>query len=195
VSTQPTTFLTPEEYLEIERKAEFKSEYYRGEMFAMAGAKWNHSRLVANLVMTMGPQILPHGCEVVPIDHRVKVADTTLYTYPDLTVVCGEPKFLDGVLDTLLNPIVLIEVLSPSTEAYDRGKKFELYRSISTLREYLMVFSDRLYAEIYTRQADGKWLLTSAERGEDILKLQSIGCSLRLSDVYRNVVFDTATGA
>jgi Uma2 family endonuclease len=187
VSTQPKTFLTPEEYLEIERKAEYKSEYCDGEMFAMAGAGWVHNRLVANLIGGFYRQPRLSSCLVCPSDMRVRVRATGLYTYPDVVVVCGEPQFLDERRDTLLNPSLLIEVLSPSTEAYDRGRKFEHYRSIESLREYLLVASDRVHVDLYTRQPDGRWLLTSASRLEDSLDVQSAGLRVALADLYARI--------
>jgi len=187
VSTQPKTFLTPEQYLEIERRAEYKSEYYKGEMFAMAGAKQAHNLLVGNLVAGLHRQLRSRPCQVYPSDMRVRVTATGLYTYPDVIAVCVEPRFLDDQKDTLLNPGLLIEVLSPSTEAYDRGRKFEQYKSIEALREYLLVASDRVHADLYTRQADGRWLLTSADSLEDSLTLESVGVRLTLADLYEKV--------
>jgi Uma2 family endonuclease len=187
VSTQPKTFLTPEEYLEAEREAEYKSEYYEGEIFAMAGAGEAHNVLVGNLVADLHQQLRSHPCRVYPSDMRVRVSATGLYTYPDVVVVCGERRFLDERRDTLLNPSLLVEVLSPSTEAFDRGRKFEHYRSIESLNEYLLVASDRVHVDLYTRQPDGRWLLTSASRLEDSLDLQSIGCRLALADLYEKV--------
>jgi Uma2 family endonuclease len=187
VSTQSRSFLTPEQYLEIERKAEYKSEYYRGEMFAMAGASWNHNLLVAHLLRDIGRQLRGKPCEICPSDMRVRVSSTGLYTYPDLVAVCGAPKLLDDRMDTLLNPHLIIEVLSPSTEAYNRGRKFEHYQSIDSFREYLMVASDRIHADLFTRQADGRWLLTSAKRLEDSIDLQSIGCSVSLDALYEKI--------
>ncbi|MGA9624926.1 MAG: Uma2 family endonuclease [Bryobacteraceae bacterium] len=184
MSTQPKTFLTPEQYLEIEREAEYKSEYFQGEMFAMAGAGEAHNVLVGNLVTGLNNHLRSRPCRVYSNDMRVRVSATGLYTYPDVVVVCGERRFLDERRDTLLNPSLLIEVLSPSTEAYDRGKKFEHYRSIESLREYLLVASDRVHVDLYTRQPDGRWLLTSADRLEDSLDLQSVGCRLALLDLY-----------
>jgi Uma2 family endonuclease len=189
VSTQPKTFLTPEQYLEIERKAESKSEYYRGEMFAMAGARIAHNLLLAHLLRDIGVQLRGTPCEICPSDMRVLVSASGLYTYPDAVAYCGEPRLLDQHFDTLLNPILLIEVLSPSTEAYDRGRKFEHYRSIDSLREYLMIASDRVHADLFTRQSDDRWLLTSATRLENSLELQSIGCSLNLGSLYKKVSF------
>ncbi|MGA2769353.1 MAG: Uma2 family endonuclease [Bryobacteraceae bacterium] len=187
MSTQPKTFLTPEEYLEIEREAEYKSEYFQGEMFAMAGAGQAHNLLVANLVAGLHHQLRSRPCQLYPSDMRVRVPATGLYTYPDVVVVCGEPQFLDEQRDTLLNPSLLVEVLSPSTEAYDRGRKFEHYRSIESFGEYLLVASDRVHADLYTRQPDGRWMLTSAGRLEDSLDLESVGYRLALVDLYERV--------
>ncbi|HMD71178.1 MAG TPA: Uma2 family endonuclease [Bryobacteraceae bacterium] len=187
MSATPKTYLTPEQYLEIERAAEFKSEYFQGEMFAMAGAKWAHNLLVGNLIASLHEQLRSRPCAVLPSDMRVRVSRSDLYTYPDVVVVCGEPKFLDDRRDTLLNPTVLIEVLSPSTEAYDRGRKFEQYRTIESLSEYLLVSSDRVQAELFTRQADGRWLLTAAGGMEGALEFQSVGCRIGLRDVYEKV--------
>jgi Uma2 family endonuclease len=187
VSTQPKTFLTPEQYLEIERKAEYKSEYFKGEMFTMAGAKRAHNQLVAHLVRELDQQLRSRPCDVYPSEMRVYVPATRLYTYPDVTVVCGEPRFLDDQRDTLLNPGLVVEVLSPSTEAYDRGRKFDQYKSIESLREYFLVASDRVHADLYTRQADGRWLLSSADRLEDSLTLASVGAQLTLADLYEKV--------
>ena len=137
MATQPKTHLTPEQYLEIERKAEFKSEYYQGEMFAMSGASYPHIGIVANAVASLHQQLRRGPCRPLSNDMRVRVTATGLYTYPDVVVVCGEPRFLDDTFDTLLNPTVIIEVLSESTEAYDRGQKFEQYRSLESLAEYV----------------------------------------------------------
>jgi len=187
LSTQPKPFLTPEQYLEIERKAEFKSEYYQGEMFAMAGGTRPHSRLAANLLRDLGNDLRGGRCEIYTSDMRVRVSATGLYTYPDVTVVCGEPRLLDPRNDTLLNPTFIAEILSPSTEGFDRGRKFEHYRSIESLSEYLLVAQDRVHADLYTRQPDGRWLLSEAGRLEDTLELASIGCRLSLADLYEKV--------
>jgi Uma2 family endonuclease len=187
LSTQPKTFVTPEQYLEIERKAERKSEYYNGEMFAMAGAKEGHNLLVANLVAGLSEQFRSRPCLVFLCDMRVRVSATGLNAYPDVIAVCRKPRFLDAQQDTLLNPDLVIEVLSPSTEAYDRGRKFEQYKAIESLREYLLVASDRVHADLYTRQVDGRWLLTSADRMEDSLVLESVGAQLTIADLYEKV--------
>lgn len=189
MSSQPNSFLTPEQYLEIERKAEYKSEYFNGEMFAMAGAKEAHNLAVANVLAALHRQFRSRPCRVYPSDMRVHMPATGLYAYPDVVAVCGEPRFLDDQDDTLLNPGLIVEVLSPSTEAYDRGRKFEHYTSIESLREYLLVASDRMRADLYTRQADGRWLLTSADKLEDSLALESVGSQLNLADMYEKVEF------
>jgi Uma2 family endonuclease len=187
MATQPKSFLTPEQYLEIERHADFKSEYFNGEMFAMAGAREAHNIVVGNLLAALHGQLRARPCRVYPSDMRVHVKSTGLYTYPDVTAVCGERRFVDGQTDTLLNPALIVEVLSPSTEAYDRGRKFEQYQSIESLREYLIVASDRMHADLYSRQPDGRWLLTSAHHLEDVLNLESIDVRIALSDLYEKV--------
>jgi Uma2 family endonuclease len=189
MSTAPKAYLTPEQYLEIERKAEFKSEYYQGEMFAMSGARYPHIGIVANAMRELGQQLRRGPCRPFSNDMRVRVTPTGLYTYPDVVIVCGEPQFADDTFDTLLNPTVIIEVLSESTEAYDRGQKFEQYRSLESLAEYMMISSQRVSAELFARQPDGRWLLTARSRLEDSIELQSVGCHLALADLYEKVDF------
>jgi Uma2 family endonuclease len=187
VSSQPKPFLTEAEYLEIERKAERKSEYYQGEMYAMAGALEPHNVLAINLSAILHAQLRQSTCRVYGSDMRVRVSATGLYTYPDVSVVCEKPRFADEQSDTLLNPVLIAEVLSPSTEAYDRGRKFEHYRAVESLADYLLVAQDRVHVDLYTRQQDGRWVLSEAGRLEDILELPSIGCRLALADLYEKV--------
>ena len=189
MSTLPRPSLTPEQYLRIERAASFRSEFFDGEMFAMAGARQAHNRLVANLIAGLHRHFRSRPCDVYPSDMRVCVNATGLYTYPDVVAVCGEQVFLDDEKDTLLNPGLLIEVLSPSTEAYDRGRKFEQYQSIESLREYLLVASDRAHVDLYSRQGDGRWLLTSVEGRDSVLTLESVGVQFTLADLYEKVDF------
>jgi Uma2 family endonuclease len=181
------TLLTEEQYLEIERNAERKSEFHDGEMFAMAGATWVHNQLLWNLILQIGRQLGSGPCRGCPSDMRVRISATGLYTYPDLVVVCGEPKFLDEKRDTLVNPTLTVEVLSPSTEAYDPGRKFEHYRSLASLRQYLLVASERIGIELATRQPDGQWLLSFAGKSEDVIGLDSVGARLLVSEVYAGV--------
>jgi Uma2 family endonuclease len=189
VSTNAKTFLTPEQYLEIERKAEFKSEYYQGEMFAMAGASLEHNQLVAAVVGELGQQLRHRPCQVLPSDMRVAIRATGMYAYPDATVCCGEPQLLDGQMDTLLNPAMIVEVLSRSTEGYNRGEKFDHYKTIESLTAYLLVSSDRVHLDLFMRSADGRWTLASADGREDVMELPSIGCKLALADLYERVEF------
>ena len=191
MSTSPKPFLTSEDYLKIERAAEFKSEYFDGEMFAMSGARRAHNLIGGNVFAGIHSQLRRRSCEVYPSEMRVLVSATGLYTYPDVVVACSKPQFAEGIMDTLVNPTLLVEVLSPSTEAYDRGRKFEQYRKIESLRQYLQVASDRVSVELYTRQAGGQWLLSSAAEPNEDVELESIECRLRVGDIYEKVVFET----
>jgi Uma2 family endonuclease len=132
-------------------------------------------------------QLRPRRCRVYPSEMRVRVTPGGLYTYPDVTALCGEPRFTDEQRDTLLNPQLIIEVLSPSTEAYDRGRKFDMYKALESLREYVLVASDRVHVDLYSRQSDGRWLLSSADQPADSLAIESVGAQLGLSSVYENV--------
>ena len=189
MSTLSKPNLSPQQYLELERQAERKSEYYRGEMFPMSGARWAHNIAAANAIRELGTQLLGGPCEVCAGNLRVKVGDTGLYTYPDIVVVCGEPHFVDNTLDTLVNPKLLVEILSESTEAYDRVTKLEFYRSIESLSEYLMISSLRMFVDCYTRQPDGAWIYNAKTAPEDSIELKSVNCRLRLTDLYRKVEF------
>ena len=189
MATQPKTHLTPEQYLEIERKAEFKSEYFQGEMFAMSGAREPHILIVANAVASLHQQFRQRPCKAYSNDMRVRVTPTGLYAYPDVVIVRGEPRFLDNTFDTLLNPNVIVEVLSESTENYDRSRKFELYRSLESLAEYVLISSLRVSVERYTRQPDSSWNYIAKASLEDSLDLPSVGCHLALADLYEKVDF------
>ncbi len=186
MSSQVVPFLTPEQYLEIERKAERKSEYWNGEMFAMA-AHPNHIICPPPTASLAHAQLRSKPCRVYQRDMRVRVLATGLNTYPDVVIVCGERLYLDGHHDTLLNPKVIVEVLSPSTEAYDRGPKFEHYGQIESLQQYLLLSQDRMRAELYSRQAGGQWLLTFASHPEEFVDLSSVGCTLSLAECYEKV--------
>jgi Uma2 family endonuclease len=179
--------LTPEEYLALERKAEVRSEYLDGDMVAMSGGSREYNLIVGNIVSQLNIQLKGRPCEVYPSDMRVKVSATGLYTYPDVTVVCGEPRLEDPRRDTLLNPVVVFEVLSESTESYDRGAKFAQYRKIPSLVEYVLV-SQREYAiEHYIRQENGPWVRSEAAGLNDRLELPSIQASIELAAVYERI--------
>ena len=183
------TKLTPEEYLEFERKSEIKHEYFDGEIFAMSGAKRNHNKITTNLSGLVWQHLKSKNCENYSSDMRVFVLETGLYTYPDLVVVCGEPKFKDDVFDTLLNPVLLIEVLSDSTEGYDRGKKFQHYRSIESLQEYVLVAHGEARIEKYVKRGDGFWFFTEAVGVESEIEFASIECRIALGEVYDKIDF------
>ena len=186
--------LTEADYLRIERAAETKSEFFRGEMFAMSGASRQHNRLTMNLSRELSTQLRKKPCEPFANDMRVKVSATGLYTYPDIAVACGKPQFEDKELDTLLNPTVLIEVLSKSTETYDRGKKFAQYRELPSLQTYLLFSQDRMLVERYTRDGN-EWRYQAYERADEVVNIVAIDCTLQLADCYERVEFDAASEA
>jgi len=187
MASHPKNLLTPEEYLALERQAEYKSEYFAGEVFAMTGASREHNLIVANIVRTLGNQLLERDCNVYPSDLRVKIQQTEKYTYPDVVLTCGEEQFEDEHRDTLLNPVVIIEVLSASTEAYDRGKKFERYQYIHSLIECVLVAQDRHRIERYVRQQEKTWMYSEFHALDDVIQLASIGCELALKDAYTKI--------
>ena len=193
MQAQYKTHMTPEEYLKQERKAPFKSEYYAGEVFAMAGASPRHTLIVANTVYRFVGQLKGRRCTVHPTDLRVKVPPTGLYTYPDIVVMCGTPRYDDRQKDTLLNPNVLVDVLSDSTEAFDRGQKFAMYRSLKSLTDYLLVAQNEAMIEHFMRRPNGQWILSDYQGMEATVTLASISCSLPLADVYDKVEFDEET--
>jgi Uma2 family endonuclease len=190
---EPIPRLTEAEYLEIERAAEFKSEFFDGEMFAMAGGTPMHSLIATNLAAEFRNKLKGRPCLPFNADLRVKVEATGLFTYPDLSVVCGPLRFAEPARDTIVNPTVLVEVLSDSTEAYDRGKKFEHYRQIPTLREYLLVSQKEPRLEAFGRLEKGPWELREAAGLEASLALPSLEIVISLSEVFANVEFPPAT--
>ena len=187
--THPVQRLTEAEYLEIERRAEFKSEFLDGEMFAMAGGTKPHSLIKCNLIRAIGNQLHGGPCRVYDSDLRVKVPLSGLYTYPDVSVACGLDQFEDEHEDTLVNPAAIVEVLSDSSEAYDRGKKFELYRRLASLREYVLVSQHNPLVEQFVRQDSGEWLLRAIEGLESKFTLSSVGVTVDMADVYAGVRF------
>lgn len=184
MSSQPKPLFTAEAYLAFERAADRKHEYHDGQLFAMAGASRAHAQIVTNLVASLAGLLRGRPCSVYSSDLRVKVSPTGLYTYPDVVIACGEHRFEDEHEDTLLNPVVIIEVLSPSTEGYDRGKKFAHYRTLDSLAEYLLVAQDEPRIEQYVRQPDGNWLLHEAGGLTGRIALAAVGCTLESAGVY-----------
>ncbi|HXU09489.1 MAG TPA: Uma2 family endonuclease [Blastocatellia bacterium] len=189
MARNPKTLYTPDEYLALERSCEAKHEYYNGEIFAMGGASRYHVLIVTDSVVALGSQLKEGPCQVYSADLRVKVSPTGLYTYPDVIVLCEEPQFSDEQKDTLVNPALIIEVLSESTEDYDRGRKFEQYRTIDSFVEYLLIAQDRPHVEHHARQADGSWLLYETNNLADTIQLKSVPCVLRMADIYAKVNF------
>jgi Uma2 family endonuclease len=186
MSLQRQARYTVQEYLDVEAATHEKHEYLGGEIFAMGGASEAHNLIVLNVGAELRQQLRSRPYRVYPSDLRVKVSPTGLYTYPDLTVVCGPPK-LEQPGDTLLNPNVLIEVLSDSSEAYDRGKKFEQYRTLASLTDYLLIAQDKALVEHYSRQTGERWLLVAVNSLSQRVDIASIGCNLELAEVYLNV--------
>jgi Uma2 family endonuclease len=192
MSSQIKPYISPEEYLRLERQSEYKSEYVNGEIFAMTGASRKHNLVSGNIFGELRQQLKGRPCEAFMVDMRVKVTATGLYTYPDVVVVRGEPKFEDKYVDTLLNPTVLVEVLSQSTERYDRIAKSSYYRTLDSLTEHLLVAQDEVRLEQYVKQENGKWLLLEYTSLEMVVELPSINCTLVLSDVYDKVSLEAA---
>lgn len=188
------TRMTVEEYLAFERASKERHEYVDGEVVAMSGGSRRHDRISINLHLTLSARILRAGrCTPYTSNMRVKVAESGLYTYPDFTVACGEPSFEDDLVDTLVNPALIVEILSPSTQSYDRNEKWARYRSIPTLREYLLVEQDRIHVERYVRQDDGSWLFSETDDPAAVLDLESVGCPLTLAEIYDGVAATTRT--
>ncbi len=181
-------YITPEEYLALERRAKYKSEYIHGEILAMSGASRAHNIITVDITTELNIQLRRRGCEVYSGDMRVRTNPTGSYFYPDVVVVCDKPRFEDNVFDTLLNPILIIEVLSPSTETYDRGEKFAHYQELISLREYILVAQDRMHV-VHHRLIETQWVQKEFHTPEDVLLLNSIECKLPLRDIYTRVPF------
>ncbi|MEP7340641.1 MAG: Uma2 family endonuclease [Acidobacteriota bacterium] len=188
MSAVPVYKLSLEEYLELDKNSEERYEYFDGEVFAMSGASLKHNQVISNLTGELRNHLKDRDCQILPADMRLKVPAAFPYRYPDLVVVCGEPiiEELQG-LELLVNPLVIIEVLSPSTEAYDHGRKFSAYQSIESFREYLLVAQDRPHVVQYVRQSDDKWLRSEVGGLEGEMTLETIKCTLSLGDIYRRV--------
>ena len=190
MSSVAKTRMTPEQYLVQERKAEYRSEFFRGETFAMAGATRSHNLIAGNVFAKLHGQLDNRDCEVYQGDMRVKVSATGLYVYPDVVVACEQPKFEDAELDTLLNPRVLVEVLSKTTERYDRGTKWRHYQSLPSLREYVLASQVSPLVEIYRRTANEQWLYIVYHEPTQPIVLESIDCQLQLEQIYAKVSFE-----
>ncbi|MCP4702107.1 MAG: Uma2 family endonuclease [Gammaproteobacteria bacterium] len=171
------------EYLEMERASKTRHEFVQGEIYAMSGASRKHNLINGNLFAALHGQLKKRPCEIYTCDMRVKIRAGGDYVYPDIAAVCGEPRFEDKELDTLLNPTLIVEVLSKTTKIHDRGDKFTAYRTLESLREYLLITQDEVHVEHYVKQNDGRWLLSETICLQDSLALPAIGCTLELADV------------
>jgi Uma2 family endonuclease len=189
MSAQPKTSMTVEEYLRFEATSEYKHEYVAGHVVALAGGNEQHVIISGNVYASLHAQLRKRDCIVYNSDMKVKIEYTGLYTYPDIAVVCGAARFADTTRQVLLNPVILIEVLSPSTERYDRGKKFQNYRTMASLQEYILIAQDAPMIDQYIRQPDNLWLLSSTDDVRGTITLPSIQCTLELEDVYEKVRF------
>jgi Uma2 family endonuclease len=189
MSSPNPSLLTPGEYLELERKSAFRSEYIAGRMYAMSGASRRHSLITGNLYRELSTQLLGRRCEAHMIDLRLKVSPSGMYTYPDIVAICGEVLLEDEHFDTLLNPTVIVEVLSGSTEAYDRGEKFAHYRRIDSLREFVLVAQDKIRVEHFRREGQ-EWVLSEVSGPDAMLHLGSIDCHVPVAAIYDKVEFD-----
>jgi len=179
---------TPEEYLALERAAQYKNEYFNGHIYAMSGANRRHNQITFNIAGALGPQLKGRACYAYVSDMRVKVSPTGLYAYPDVVALCGTPEFEDSQLDTLLNPMAIIEILSDSTEGYNRGEKFAHYRRISTLVEYVIISQHKVLIETYVRK-DNLWVLSEVNDINSSIHLASVDCDLLLKDIYDKVEY------
>ena len=191
MSAQSQPRLTPEQYLEIERAAQdVRSEFYNGRMYAMSGGTHRHAIVIGNLSRELGFALKRGPCVVTTSDMRVRVSKTGLFTYPDIMVVCDKPQYGDSRVDTVLNPSLIVEVLSPSSEAYDRGFKFAQYRALESLQEYALVSQSEPRVEIFRRQPSGDWLLSESAGMEATCRFDSVNCAIALKDIYDKVTFD-----
>ncbi|MBF0118137.1 MAG: Uma2 family endonuclease [Desulfobacterales bacterium] len=181
--------MTEEEYLEMERRSEIKHEYHQGELFSMAGASGNHNLIVANIIRDLGIQ-LKRRCKVYPSDIKIKIKNTGRFVYPDVTVVCGKEKYFDNAKDVLLDADLIVEVLSDSTELYERSDKFAYYRKLDSFKEYLLVSQKKKKIEKFLKNESGFWKISEAGENDPEIIIESLGCALNIEDIYDFVVFE-----
>ncbi|HEX8500966.1 MAG TPA: Uma2 family endonuclease [Pyrinomonadaceae bacterium] len=191
MTTHTVTYVTPEEYLAAERLSETRSEYSDGVVYPMTGAHLNHIQIVSNITVELANQLRPRPCRVLQSELKIRLQESQKFFYPDVTVLCDEPQFHDERRDIILNPLLIVEVLSKSTEAFDRGAKFQAYRTIESLKEYLLVSQGTPLIEQYLKEEDGRWVLSTAAGLESSLTLPSIECTLSLNAVYDKVDFNS----
>lgn len=190
MATQPKHLFTPDEYLALERQADYRSEYAQGEISAISGASLPHNRISRNMLVELDLLLRETTCEAFANDLRIYAPATGMFTYPDVVVVCGAPQFLDNQFDTLLNPTLVVEVLSPTTEAYDRGRKFENYRALSSLQQYVLIATDRISVDVFTRKPEDRWDFIAVTDSAGSLDLTSVHARVEVSVLYRGIRFD-----
>ena len=188
MSSKPKHKYSLQQYFALEKKSQIKHEYFNGEIFAMTGASFNHNQVIVNISSELHQQLKHKSCRPLVNDMRVKVSTTGLYTYPDVVVFCGKPELekIDG-LETLLNPVLIVEVLSPTTANYDKGVKFDFYRAIESFQLYLLVDQTIPHVILYVKQSDGKWLMSETKDLESKIELPFINCELGLKDIYQGL--------
>jgi Uma2 family endonuclease len=189
MSTQPRPFVTPSQYLAMDRAAPYRSEYYDGAVFPMEAATLNHARITGNVQYSLRTQLSGRACEVLSSSLRVQAQSKGPYFYPDIVIFCGQPKTIDDWKDMVADATVIIEVSSPSTKYYDRSEKFEQYRRLPSLTDYLVISQDRRFVEHWAREIGNPWTLFEFTDPEGVIQLSSIGCTLRIADVYAGVDF------
>ncbi|MHB0935386.1 MAG: Uma2 family endonuclease [Armatimonadota bacterium] len=190
MSATPEQGLTIDEYTAIEESSETKHEFLEGNVYEMTDFSLAHNLIAVNVIGILHQQLRGKSCQIYPSNQRLKVEATGFYTYADASVVCGPAQFADAPKHTMTNPTVLIEILSPSTESYDRGKKFQHYRKMESLRAYLLIAQDSMHVELYTRQEQNRWLLVEFTEQDAMVPLDAIGCTLAVKDIYEDVEFD-----
>lgn len=190
MATPVLNYISEQDYLEAERKAFEKHEYYKGEIFAMSGALIPHNEIFSNLFGELATKLKGKGCKPYGSDLRIHIPSNTLYTYPDISIICGGIETTDEQFDTASNPSVIIEILSATTKDYDKGSKFTLYREIKTLKEYILVDSTSISVEKFIRNADSSWQLTEFKLLSDVFSIDTVNASMVLSDIYEGVKFD-----
>ncbi len=190
MNAAPILKYTAEEYLELEEASLEKNEFYKGEIFAMAGASIEHNQIVRNAMVNIGKFLEDKKCQIFPSDLRIHSITNSLYTYPDLSIICNDIETIGKRKNTVTNPTVLIEVLSATTQDYDRGAKFKLYRDIESLKEYILISSLETLVEKYHKQVDGSWVLHEYKSETDTFTIASIDLLLTVKDLYRNVDFE-----
>jgi len=184
-------YISPEQYLDMERSSDTRHEYYKGEIYAMAGASPEHNDIAYNINRIIAPFLHGKGCKIYGSDFRIYIPEHTLFTYPDFSIVCGKTETADIYTDNLTNPTIIIEILSPSSKDYDRGTKFTLYRSIKTLKEYVLIDSESVSVELFIRQDGHGWNLTEYKGLSDYFIVSSINLKIYLSDIYEDVQIKT----